>query len=67
LGLLAAGLGVAAVPGLAISKNLHPGLVGVTLTGPQISRTIGLISRKRAALQPAAAARYDMLKKSATW
>jgi DNA-binding transcriptional LysR family regulator len=64
LGMVEAGLGVAAVPSLALSKNAHPGIVGVALVKPTVARTLGLISRKGRQLHPGAAALYEMLKKS---
>lgn len=44
--LVAAGLGVAIIPGLALDAQLHPGLRGVPLVDPAITRTLGLIMRK---------------------
>jgi DNA-binding transcriptional LysR family regulator len=64
LGLVAAGLGVAAVPGLAFSRASHPTLVGVPLVNPVITRTLGLISKKGRKLSPAAQALYTMLANS---
>ncbi len=46
INLVAAGLGVAIVPGLALNAQLHTGLVGVPLVDPAITRTLGLIVRK---------------------
>jgi DNA-binding transcriptional LysR family regulator len=65
LALVSAGLGVSVVPELSLSRESYPGLVGIALAGPNISRTIGLISRKGDALFPAAQALYDMIVKSA--
>ncbi len=64
LGLVEAGLGVAAVPSLALPDSAHPSLIGVPLVRPSVSRRLGLISRKDRPLQPAAAVLYAMLKKS---
>jgi len=44
--LVAAGLGIAIVPGLALSDAHHAGLAGIPLTDPAIARTLGLITRK---------------------
>ena len=46
MNLVAAGLGVAIVPGLAINAQLHSGLCSVPLVDPSITRTLGLIVRK---------------------
>lgn len=46
MNLVAAGLGVAIIPGLAMQDALHLGLVGVPLVEPAITRTLGLILRK---------------------
>jgi DNA-binding transcriptional LysR family regulator len=54
LGLVEAGLGVAAVPSIAMPAADHPLLVSVPLLDPVISRRIGLIQRKGRALSPAA-------------
>jgi DNA-binding transcriptional LysR family regulator len=54
LGLVEAGLGVAAVPSIAMPAADHPLLVSVPLLDPVISRRIGLIQRKGRTLSPAA-------------
>jgi len=54
IGLVEARLAVAAVPGLAYPGRRHPGLVSRPLVEPAVSRTLGLIRRKGAALSPAA-------------
>ncbi|WP_342618532.1 LysR family transcriptional regulator [Rhodoferax sp. GW822-FHT02A01] len=46
INLVAAGLGIAIIPGLALDAQLHPGLMGVPLVDPAITRTLGLIVRK---------------------
>jgi len=58
LGLVEAGLGVAAVPSIAMPGADHPLLVSVPLLDPVISRKIGLIQRKGRALSPAAQQLY---------
>jgi DNA-binding transcriptional LysR family regulator len=50
LGMVEAGLGVAAVPRLALSES-HPALVGVALHGPAVSRVLGLTTRQGASLR----------------
>lgn len=61
LGLVEAGLGVAAVPSLAMPGPQHPLLVSVQLVDPVITRKVGLIRRKGRALAPAAQQLYDLL------
>ena len=58
LGLVEAGLGVAAVPSIAMPGADHPLLVSVPLFDPVITRKIGLIRRKGRALSPAAQQLY---------
>ncbi len=60
LGLVEAGLGVAAVPSLAMPAAGHPLLVGVPLTDPAVTRRIGLIRRSGRSLSPAAQPLYEM-------
>ena len=64
MAMVRAGLGVAAVPGLAFAGNTYPDLVGIALHGPRISRKMGLIRRKGSQLHPTAAALMDMLRKA---
>ncbi len=59
LGLVEAGLGVAAVPSLAMPGKDHPLLVSVPLTDPVVTRRVGLIRRKGRTLSPAAQQLYD--------
>jgi DNA-binding transcriptional LysR family regulator len=54
LGLVEAGLGVAAVPSIAMPGADHPLLVSVPLVDPVVSRKVGLIRRKGRSLSPAA-------------
>lgn len=65
LAMAAGGLGAAIVPDLALSRSLYPALVGVPLTHPTVSRTLGLIKRKGYALHAPAQALYDILLKAA--
>jgi len=57
--LVEAGLGIAAVPRLAMPADDHPLLVSVPLEEPTITRTIGLIRRVNRSLSPAAQQLYD--------
>ncbi len=59
LGLVEAGLGVAAIPSLAMPAADHPLLVSVPLVDPVVTRRVGLIRRKGRSLSPAAQQLYD--------
>jgi DNA-binding transcriptional LysR family regulator len=59
LGLVEAGLGVAAVPSMAMPGADHPLLVSVPLHDPVVTRKIGLIRRKGRSLSPAAQQLYE--------
>ncbi|SDC97804.1 DNA-binding transcriptional regulator, LysR family [Cupriavidus sp. YR651] len=59
--LVEAGLGVAAVPRLAMPPGKHPTLTSVPLVEPTVSRTVGLIRKRGRSLSPAAQQLYDML------
>lgn len=61
LGLVEAGLGVAAVPAMAMPGPDHPLLVSVPLTEPVVTRRVGLIRRKGRSLSPSAQQLYDLL------
>jgi DNA-binding transcriptional LysR family regulator len=61
VGLVEAGLGVAAVPRLAMPAADHPVLVSIPLVEPLITRTVGLIRRRGRSLSPAAQQLYDLL------
>jgi DNA-binding transcriptional LysR family regulator len=50
LGMVEAGLGVAAVPRLALSES-HATLIGIPLNTPAVSRVLGLTTRHGAALR----------------
>ncbi|MFJ4256894.1 LysR family transcriptional regulator [Pseudomonas monteilii] len=54
LGMVEAGLGVSAMPSLAMPTADHPTLVSVPLIEPQVTRTLGLVYRRGASLSPAA-------------
>jgi DNA-binding transcriptional LysR family regulator len=60
LGLVEAGLGVAAVPRLAMPVGDHPTLVSVPLKEPEVKRRMGLIRRTGRTLSPAAQPLYAM-------
>ena len=54
IGLVEAGLGVAAVPLMAMPGPDHPILTRVPLTDPQVMRSVGIIKRRGRTLTPAA-------------
>jgi DNA-binding transcriptional LysR family regulator len=60
LGLVEAGLGVAAVPSLAMPAADHPLLVSVPLIEPIVTRRVGLIRRMGRTLSPAAQQLYTL-------
>jgi DNA-binding transcriptional LysR family regulator len=62
VGLVEAGLGIAAVPQLAMPPGDHPTLVSIPLVEPAVTRTVGLIRRRGIALSPAAQQLYDMIR-----
>ncbi len=59
--LVEAGLGIAAVPEMAMPVGEHPSLVSVPLVEPTIARTVGLIHRVGRRLPPAAQQLYDQI------
>ncbi len=59
LGLVEAGLGVAAVPAMAMPGKDHPLLVSIPLDEPEVTRRVGLIRRRGRTLSPAAQQLYD--------
>ena len=59
LGLVEAGLGVAAVPAMAMPAKDHPVLVSLPLDSPVVKRRMGLIKRNGRTLAPAAQQLYD--------
>lgn len=61
LGMVEAGLGLAAVPRLTLPPA-HASLVGVALGGPTVSRVLGLASRRGAALRAPARMFHDHLR-----
>ena len=61
LGMVEAGLGLAAVPRLTLPPT-HPTLVGVALRQPAVSRVLGLATRRGAALHAPAKMFHDYLR-----
>ena len=60
LGLVEAGLGVAAVPSMAMPGADHPVLVSVPLVDPVVTRKVGLIRRRGRSLSAAAQQLFDL-------
>lgn len=60
IGLVEAGLGVAAVPSMAMPAKDHPLLVSVPLVEPTVKRMVGLIKRRSSVLTPAAQELYQL-------
>jgi DNA-binding transcriptional LysR family regulator len=54
LGLIEAGLGVAAVPSMAMPGRDHPILTSVPLVEPVVKRRVGIVRRRGRPLTPAA-------------
>ncbi len=61
LGLVAEGVGVAVVPGLAVQREAYPRIRVLPLIDPAVARSLVLIAPRHADLSPAARALYDML------
>ena len=60
LGLVEAGLGIAAVPSMAMPGPEHPLLISLPLVDPVVTRSVGLIRRRGRSLSPAAQQLYDL-------
>lgn len=60
LGMVEAGLGLAAVPRMALPAN-HSVVIGLPLKNPTISRSLGLLTRQGLSLRPAAAMFHEHL------
>jgi DNA-binding transcriptional LysR family regulator len=65
VGMVAEGVAAAVVPELALQKGAYPRLRMVALTHPVVSRTLVLLSRRKAYLAPAAQALYDLIRADA--
>jgi len=60
--LVEAGMGIAAVPRLAMPADDHPTLVSIPLEEPAVTRTVGLIRRRGRVLSLAAQQLYELIK-----
>lgn len=61
VGLVAEGVGVAVVPELAMQKGAYPELRVIPLVDPVVSRSLVLLSRRKAWLTPPAQDLYDLI------
>jgi DNA-binding transcriptional LysR family regulator len=61
LGLIEAGLGVAAVPSMAMPMRDHPILTSVPLVDPVVTRRVGIVRRRGRPLAPAAQQFYQTI------
>lgn len=61
LGLVEAGLGVAAVPSMAMPGENHPILTSVPLVEPVVKRRVGIVRRRGRQLTPAAQEFHQMM------
>jgi len=59
LSLVEAGVGVGAVPQLALSGTAGSALVGIPLAAPRIARSVGIVQQRKLPLRPAAQAFHD--------
>lgn len=62
LGMVEAGLGVAAVPSLAMPAKDHPVLASVPLVEPEVKRRVGIIRRRGRTLSPAAQELFELMQ-----
>lgn len=65
VGLVAAGVGIAVVPRLAMQPGAYPNIRVIALAEPVVSRKLALVSRRTASLSPAAQALFDMILRQA--
>jgi len=65
VGLVAAGVGAAVVPALALQPGAYPSLRVVALTAPVVTRGFVLLQRKTGSLSPAAQALVDLILQDA--
>ena len=64
-GLVAAGLGITALPRLTLPLTAAPGLVWRPLAAPAMRRPMGIVTRANRTLSPAAAALLDLIEAEA--
>jgi DNA-binding transcriptional LysR family regulator len=61
LGMVEAGIGVAAVPQLAMPGSAHRHLMAIPLVDPVVQRELGLLTKQGRSLAPAAQALFNLL------
>jgi len=61
-GLVAAGIGIAILPELALSYNVPKDVVAVEIAGPEFFRAVGVITPKKRELAPSEQTLYQFLK-----
>jgi DNA-binding transcriptional LysR family regulator len=61
LGFVEAGLAATVLPRLATPQGSHPVIVTKTIRSPEVTRTIGVVERRKSRLSPAAKAFCDIL------
>jgi DNA-binding transcriptional LysR family regulator len=64
VGMVAEGVAAAVVPGLAVQSGAYPRIRVVPISGPVVSWSLVLVSRRKAHLSPAAQALHDLLRRS---
>lgn len=64
LGLVETGVGISVLPRLATPQDDHPKIVTRPITGPVVSRTIGIVERRNGRLSPAASRFRALLSES---
>ena len=65
VGLVAAGVGIAVVPRLALQRGAYPNIRTIALADPVVSRKLALVTRRNAHLSPAAQALYELILRHA--
>lgn len=63
ISLVSAGVGLTIAPRLSVPRGAYPGVVAVPLRNPGVARTLGVLSRRGAALSPPAEALADLLRR----
>lgn len=61
LGLVEAGLGIAALPRMSLPSEEHPTIAIIPLVDPVVTRTVGLVRRIGATLSPSAERFYTLM------
>lgn len=64
IGLVEAGVGIAAVPSIAMPPDPHPLLAAVPLREPEVARNVGILKRRGRTLTPAALELEKLLRET---